>query len=863
MSLPLLICASVLAAPGSAKLQDGLRGRSFPAPKYRVADRGSSLEIGDVDGDGSNDILTAIETAGVGGAAVLFGRTDGTFEGLVQLSAGPGTSRSASGDLDGDGDRDVVVTTQGTGDVWLFENLGGRAFDAGVVLGNSSQAGSVLLTDADGDSDLDVLVSSFSRTRVQLYINDGTGALMQGQDLVLFGPGPFMQLADMNRDGFQDLVLTEFSGQRIQICPGSASGFAFPAMFTAPFSLRRPYVDDIDLDGWPDLIAVAWQTDQLAYFPGTGALSFGTPILSSIVSESRQVTSADLDGVPGKELLVLANSTFTQRLGRVRVLPADPAGIFAPPSAELLGGTAPQEVKASDVDGDGVPDLVCLDTRGYLTVLRGEDGTTYETPAWTAEPLFDTGLSLAAGLAVGDLDGVAPRDMVLADGGGRRLLAWTGRADGSFVLASNTDLGELARLSEGRDLDGDGDLDVVVTLERSGASLQYLVRSYLGDGAGLFALSQELIVGTDASAPLALHDLDRDGNFDILRASNVGNRSINVHYGVGNGTFGPEQTVVPATQMETLELHDMDGDGLLDVVGATDPAGGFRVYRSTSSGDFLAPWSVDHLFGNLVRATIPGDFDGDGVGDVMAIGVDDPNGGPTLVRPYFGDGTGTFTAGADLEIDQDYTPFGVTDEDLDGKNEIAFRYMDGLTLLRVDPSGQPELSAPYGWAERSIAAVPADFDGDGNVDLAAVSELGLILLHHRADTRLDAYCDQGPNSTGEPARLGWTGTRSLARGDLELLATRMPSGQPLVWFAGMLPFSRPLGPGTLCIGGSLIRLGAPVTTGGIGAAQLTVAAAGAPALVGETTYFQAWYADPLGVAPGFNFSNGVAVRFLP
>jgi len=134
------------------------------------------------------------------------------------------------------------------------------------------------------------------------------------------------------------------------------------------------------------------------------------------------------------------------------------------------------------------------------------------------------------------------------------------------------------------------------------------------------------------------------------------------------------------------------------------------------------------------------------------------------------------------------------------------------------------------------------------------------------------YCTAQPNSTGAPASISASGSQVVASNDLTLHAAGMPPGQFGILLTSMTQGSSPLGAGTLCLGGSIVRFQGPgqvlqASPGGEFSLQidLTAIPAGTPVAVaaGETWNFQAWFRDVDPVLGNTaNLTDGLEVPFL-
>lgn len=191
------------------------------------------LCIGDLDGDGLDEILAAAEW---GGTRLL--RNQGGFdfvEALGPSTFGGFTDSLDLADADGDGDLDLAwVEEDGIdSDVEIAPNIGG-----GVL--SSSQSEWVLITveeydrvrlgqlDGDGDPDLVAIGSSsyFGAPSGWLHLRHGAGGIgFAGfESFELPSLLRDLELVDLNGDGFDELVVSEAGEDRVTVYPNLACG---------------------------------------------------------------------------------------------------------------------------------------------------------------------------------------------------------------------------------------------------------------------------------------------------------------------------------------------------------------------------------------------------------------------------------------------------------------------------------------------------------------------------------------------------------------------------------------------------------------------------------------------------------------
>lgn len=128
------------------------------------------------------------------------------------------------------------------------------------------------------------------------------------------------------------------------------------------------------------------------------------------------------------------------------------------------------------------------------------------------------------------------------------------------------------------------------------------------------------------------------------------------------------------------------------------------------------------------------------------------------------------------------------------------------------------------------------------------------------------YCPTSLNSSGVSARIGYTGTPSMALDNLRLATTGCPANRPALYFMGPNQIQAPFGDGWRCVGGAIKRFNV-INTGGSGTPTQNIDFDVAPGDIinlGSTWNFQCWFRDPPGPGgSGYNLSDGLSVTFCP
>ena len=179
--------AATTERSGFTRLEPAATGVVFtnrvPAERYltnQIALNGSGVALADVDGDGRTDLFLAGYD---GGSQLWQNRGEWTFTNITSqafpsgLLPGIEGTGSVFADIDGDGDTDLVLNTLGQG-TRVWKNDGKGRFTPGQTLNPKRAGTSLALADVDGDGDLDLYVANYRGVTVR----DDPGAKYQVRD---------------------------------------------------------------------------------------------------------------------------------------------------------------------------------------------------------------------------------------------------------------------------------------------------------------------------------------------------------------------------------------------------------------------------------------------------------------------------------------------------------------------------------------------------------------------------------------------------------------------------------------------------------------------------------------------------------
>ena len=238
----------------------------------------SSLEVGDFNNDGNQDIFVP-DWGGSTGTRIQFLLGDGTggFTPSAFHNVAAGPIGPSVGDLNHDGNLDAVVANWNADSITVLFGNGNGGVASTLALSAGVRPAETRIGDFNNDNNLDLIAANTLGGTATVYLGDGIGNFALQPGLLTSDNSAFVDIGDLNNDGLTDVVIGDRESPTSQIYTflGDGDGlFSFSGdhLFTLEF-LNRVMIGDVNDDGNNDIVSVQ-EGGTLSVFVGNGDGSF-------------------------------------------------------------------------------------------------------------------------------------------------------------------------------------------------------------------------------------------------------------------------------------------------------------------------------------------------------------------------------------------------------------------------------------------------------------------------------------------------------------------------------------------------------------------------------------------------------------
>jgi 6-phosphogluconolactonase (cycloisomerase 2 family) len=749
-----------------------------------------SVAIGDLDGDGKFDI--AVTNSNAGNVSVFRNTsTNGSistssFAAKIDYLTGSNPYSVAIGDIDGDGNQDLVIANNGSDNVSVLRNYitGGtltvHSFATLINVAAGSSPRSVAIGDLNEDGKPDIVVANQSSNTVSvLRNNSSSGSIFLGSvspkvDFTTGSSPRSVAISDLDGDGKADLIVANNGSNTISVLRNTGSLGAFGAFSSSSFSTKVDFsvgsfplsaiVADLDGDRKSDIVAVNTGSNSLALLRSTNNISFLNSLALSSGTLSPDFASAIstyTTNVSNATSTISVTPTRTDATSNIQVRVNN--GSYTTTTSGSPSGALALNVGTNTIDV--LVTAQNLSTRTYsVTITRLSNNADLSalslssgvlSPAFAANTTVYTSNVLNAITSITVTPTVSNTNASVQVNG---ISVSSGNVSGSIPLNI-----------------GNNTINVIVTAQ-DGTTKTYTVTITRAEGTPVISTINPAFAKSGDVVTLS------GSGFSNISANNIvyfgatkatvntaTSTSLNVTVPVG-ATYGPVTLLNTVTGLATLSLPnftpthsptkvtlttndflskvdlavgslpfssaigDLDGDGKTDLVVANANANTISIFRNISSSGSLSSGSfaskIDFTTGSVPVAIVIADFDGDGKPDLAVANRNSSNISIFRNTAMLGSITSSsFATKVDFSIGANITSLAAGDFDDDGKIDLVTvgGYNNVFVIRNTATSGTITSSSFETRVSFTTDLYPAsvavgDLDGDGKPDIAIANE---------------------------------------------------------------------------------------------------------------------------------------------
>jgi len=388
-----------------------------------VSTNPSSIAVGDVNGDGQNDLIAA--NYGAANISLLLWNISTNDWDITNKSVGTGPTSVIIDDVNNDGLPEIVTANSGDNNITilLWNTTQGKLTPGRVTRSVGDSPMGVAVGDVNNDGEMDIVSANSNNSTVSVLTwNETLEDWNPVVNLAVNVSPTAVAIGDANNDGVQDIVAcssdaTDEFAKNVSILLWNKQTNTWNSYITRyvfTWACNDLIVADANNDGANDIIAAtSYSTPYLVTLIWNKSTNDWNPLVNlALTGPAYDVEVEDVNNDGFNDLVVAGNSTFEGIRFWVRVWNSsinnwnnwvryiqNPSNLFTP--AVTLG----------DANNDGLNDLVITDRQfDNVTIYCWND--TIDT--WNS-PIYEDVSDDPVSVAIGDVNNDGQNDIVTAN----------------------------------------------------------------------------------------------------------------------------------------------------------------------------------------------------------------------------------------------------------------------------------------------------------------------------------------------------------------------------------------------------------------------------------------------------------------
>lgn len=371
--------------------EDVFTSSSFASKVDYRKDDPKCVLIHDLNGDGKPDLIVgnSYATASISIYKNISADSVLILGSKVDYEMGNSIQKISVEDIDGDGQPDLILT-YGSGPHYIsvYRNISTNSdilFDSGILISSDANYKGAKIGDIDGDGKPDLAMINFTPYTFSIFRNvSTTGKIVFAEKINFpFYRGIDMAIGDLDNDKKAEVIITDNETDSLSVYRNTSSmesiSFAGKINYSVGHSPWSLSIGDYNGDNKNDIAVVNYGDSSLSVLKNlstNGQISFAEKINFRTMRSPGNLSASDLDG-DGKPDLIVGSTISSKYPGFISVFKNNSSSgqISFKTNVDYYTGGFASNPAPGDLTGDGRPDFaVANGTANTVSILINKIG---------------------------------------------------------------------------------------------------------------------------------------------------------------------------------------------------------------------------------------------------------------------------------------------------------------------------------------------------------------------------------------------------------------------------------------------------------------------------------------------------------